>query len=57
MVTDGIMEVLQTMAYMLKGEQRDTIEMVWEMLSDYDEDEWYLMSEKRKEEWIAGYIK
>ena len=26
------------------------------MLSDYDEDEWYSMSDEQKKEWIIKYV-
>ena len=27
------------------------------MLGDYDEDEWYSMSDEEKAEWIASYVR
>lgn len=57
MVTDGILEAVnQMIAICVSAEQKEAMEMVCEMLGDFDEDQWYGMSEEEKDVWIKGHF-
>lgn len=57
MVTDGILYAVQGIIDKLQTkEERHAGKIIWDMLSDFDEDKWYLMSNEQKQEWLNGYI-
>lgn len=57
MVTDGILCAVQGVIDNLQtSEERYAGKIIWDMLSDFDEDEWYSMSEEQKQEWLNSYI-
>ena len=57
MVTDGILCAVQGVIDNLQtSEERYVGKIIWDMLSDFDEDEWYSMRDKQKQEWLNSYI-
>ena len=57
MITDGILGAVQMIIDMFKtSDEIYAGKIIWDMLSDYDEDEWYSMSDEQKKEWIIKYI-
>ena len=57
MVTDGILQAVQSMIDNFRtAEEVAAGNMIWEMLTDYDEDNWYDMTEEEKCKWINNYI-
>ena len=57
MVTDGILCAVQMVIDRFKtSDEIYAGKIIWDMLSDYDEDEWYSMSDEQKKEWIIKYI-
>ena len=57
MVTDGILGAVQMIIDRFKtSDEIYAGKIIWDMLSDYDEDEWYSMSDEQKKEWIIKYI-
>ena len=58
MVTDGILGAVQMIIDRFKtSDEIYAGKIIWDMLSDYDEDEWYFMSDEEKAEWIADYVR
>ena len=58
MVTDGILVAVQMIIDRFKThEEVNAGENIFNMLGDYDEDEWYSMSDEEKAEWIADYVR
>ena len=58
MVTDGILGAVQMIIDRFETHEEVNVgENIFNMLGDYDEDEWYSMSDEEKAEWIAGYIR
>ena len=56
-VTDGILGAVQMIIDRLKtSDELYAGKIIWEMLAEYDEDEWYSMSDDQKKEWIIKYI-
>lgn len=57
MVTDGILGAVQMMIDRFQNaDEIGAGKMIWEMLSDYDEDRWYEMTSEEAIEWIKNYI-
>ena len=57
MVTDGILGAVQMIIDRFKtSDEIYAGKIIWEMLSDYDEDGWYSISDDQKKEWIIKYI-
>ena len=57
MITDGILQAVQAMIDKFqKADEIGAAKMIWEMLSDYDEDKWYLMTNEERITWIKNYI-
>ena len=57
MVTDAIMCAVQNVIDKFEtDEERNAGAIIWNMLSDFDEDEWYSMSDNQIDEWISSYI-
>lgn len=57
MVTDAILCAVQGMIDNFETkEERIAGETIWNMLSDFNEDEWYAMNDKQKDEWIESYV-
>lgn len=58
MITDGVLGAVQMIIDRFKtSEEIYTGKIIWDMLSDYDEDEWRSMSDEEKVEWIIKYLK
>ena len=58
MVTDGILGAVQMIIDRFETlEEVNAGENIFNMLGDYDEDEWYSMSDEEKAEWIASYVR
>ena len=58
MVTDGILCAVQMIIDRFETpEEVNAGENIFNMLGDYDEDEWYSMSDEEKAEWIASYVR
>ena len=58
MVTDGILGAVQMIIDGFEThEEVNAGENIFNMLGDYDEDEWYSMSDEEKAEWIASYVR
>ena len=58
MITDGIFGAIQMIIDRFEiPEEVNAGENIFNMLGDYDEDEWYSMSDVEKAEWIAGYVR
>ena len=58
MVTDGIMEAVERMIDGCRtSEEKGAMEVLREMLGDFDEDKWYEMSDDEKQEWISEYMR
>ena len=58
MVTDGILGAVQMIIDRFEiPEEVNAGENIFNMLGDYDEDEWYSMSDEEKAEWIASYVR
>ena len=56
MVTDGILCAVQGVVDNFKTkEEKHAGEVIWNMLTDFDEDVWYEMSDKQKDEWVKSY--
>lgn len=57
MVTDGILCAVQgVIDNFVKSEERHAGKIIWDMLSDFDEDEWYSMNDEQKHKWLIKYI-
>ena len=57
MITDGVLGAVQMIIDRFKtSDEIYAGKIIWDMLSDYDEDEWYSMSDDQKKEWIINYI-
>lgn len=57
MVTDGILGAVQMMIDSFnKADEIGAGKMIWEILSDYDEDQWYDMTDEEKLGWIKTYL-
>lgn len=57
MVTDGILGAVQMLKWnLLTYGERSGANCVLDMLADYDEDQWYNMTEEEKIKWIKNYI-
>ena len=57
MVTDGILGAVQMIIDRFETpEEVNAGENIFNMLGDYDEDEWYSIRKKKKKEWIINYI-
>ena len=57
MVTDGILCAVQGVIDNLQtSEERYAGKIIWDMLSDFDEDKWYSMRDEQKQEWLNSYI-
>ena len=58
MITDGVLGAVQMIIDRFKkSEEIYAGKIIWDMLSDYDEDEWRSMSNEEKAEWIADYVR
>ena len=58
MITDGILCAVQMIIDRFETpEEVNAGENIFNMLGDYDEDEWYSMSDEEKAEWIADYVR
>ena len=58
MITDGIFGAIRMIIDRFEiPEEVNAGENIFNMLGDYDEDEWYSMSDEKKAEWIAGYVR
>ena len=58
MITDGILGAVQMIIDRFEtSEEVNAGENIFNMLGDYDEDEWYSMSDEEKAEWIASYVR
>ena len=58
MITDGILGAVQMIIDRFKtSDEIYAGKIIWDMLSDYDEDEWRSMSDDQKKEWIVRYIR
>ena len=58
MITDGIFGAIQMIIDRFEiPEEVNAGENIFNMLGDYDEDEWYSMSDEEKAEWIADYVR
>lgn len=58
MITDGVLGAVQMIIDRFKkSEEIYAGKIIWDMLSDYDEDEWRSMSDEEKVEWIIKYLK
>ena len=58
MITDGILSAVQMIIDRFETpEEVNAGENIFNMLGDYDEDEWYSMSDEEKAEWIASYVR
>lgn len=58
MITDGVLGAVQMIIDRFETpEEVNAGEIIWDMLSDYDEDEWRSMSNEEKAEWIADYVR
>ena len=58
MITDGILDAVQMIIDRFETpEEVNAGENIFNMLGDYDEDEWYSMSDEEKAEWIASYVR
>ena len=57
MVTDGILSAVNMMMEnSFDPEHKKASDSVWNMLSDFDEDEWFEMSNDKKEAWVKKYL-
>lgn len=57
MVTDGILTAVNLIGRKLPTIKESRIaDMIWEMLSDFDEDEWAAMSHEESCQWLDRYI-
>ena len=57
MITDGVLGAVQMIIDRFKtSDEIYAGKIIWDMLSDYDEDEWYSMSDDHKKEQIIKYI-
>lgn len=57
MVTDGILGAVNQMIRKFKtDEQIRTGNMIYDMLADFDEDEWYDMNDEQIDAWISKYV-
>ena len=57
MITDGILGAVQMIIDRFETpEEVNAGENIFNMLGDYDEDEWYSMSDEQKKECIIKYI-
>lgn len=57
MVTDGILAAVQGIIDNLNTpEERYAGKVIWDMLADFDEDEWYEMNDEQKNKWLTYYI-
>ena len=58
MVTDGILGAIQMIIDRFETpEEVNAGENIFNMLGDYDEGEWYSMSDEEKAEWIVSYVR
>ena len=58
MITDGVLGAVQMIIDRFEThEEVNAGENIFNMLGDYDEDEWYSMSDEEKAEWIASYVR
>ena len=57
MVTDNILFAVQGIIdNFSKSEERHAGKIIWDMLSDFDEDEWISMNDEQRKEWLIKYI-
>lgn len=57
MITDGVLGAVQMIIDRFKtSDEIYAGKIIWDMLSDYDEDEWHSMNDDQKKEWIIKYI-
>lgn len=57
MVTDGILGAVSLLIEnSFEPEQNKGMGIVWEMLSGFDEDKWYEMTDEEKEAWVKQYL-
>ena len=57
MITDGVLGAVQMIIdRFTTSDEIGAGKIIWDMLSDYDEDEWYSMSDEQRKEWIIRYI-
>ena len=58
MITDGVLGAVQMIIDRFKtSDEIYAGKIIWDMLSDYGEDEWRSMSNEEKAEWIADYVR
>lgn len=57
MVTDDILCAVQAVIDRFETEtEKNAGQAIWNMLSDFSEDDWEEMSDEQKTEWIRKYI-
>jgi len=61
MITDGIIEAVNLIGDIFRDYEENEIQAeavgsVYEMLLDYNEDEWYKMSYEEQKEWVSKYL-
>ena len=57
MVTDDILCAVQSVIDRFETEaEKNAGQTIWDMLSDFSEDDWEEMSDEQKAEWIRKYI-
>lgn len=57
MVTDDILCAVRSVIDRFETEaEKNAGQAVWDMLSDFSEDEWEEMDDQQKSEWIGKYI-
>lgn len=58
MITDAVMEVLSRMIDLTTGTAyAEGIMMVHDVLGDFDEDKWYSMTRKERDDWLVGIMR
>lgn len=56
MVTDGIMAAVDMSINMFKTkEEKRAGSIIFDMLGDFDEDEWLRMTDEQKKKWVNSY--
>lgn len=56
MVTDGILCAVQGIIDNLETREEKCVgNAIWNLLADFDEDKWYSMNDKERQEWLNQY--
>ena len=56
MVTDGMMAAVDMCINMFKTkEEKRAGSIIFDMLGDFDEDEWLRMTDEQKKKWVSSY--